>query len=251
MTHVALKISLVLALLADGPAWGPVAPSRREQCPYFMVSCPESVIAGQPATFTVMIMGGHPSWEPTFNWTVSAGAITGGQKTGSITVDTTGIKGRAIEATVTVGNMMEPCPKTASCSASIPPGCDLKKIDEYGDINRADEKARLDNFAVELRNDPTAQGYVIVYGGRRGRAGEAERRAARILDYLFQTLGAAAGRFVTVDGGLRETLSVELYIVPAGGTPPTPSPTVDPSAVKITPEQPAPKRPARQPRRRS
>ena len=40
-----------------------------------------------------------------------------------------------------------------------------RKIDEYGNIRFNDEKARLDNFAIELQNDPTAQGYLVCYGG--------------------------------------------------------------------------------------
>jgi hypothetical protein len=37
---------------------------------------------------------------------------------------------------------------------------------------------------------------------------------------------------VTVDGGFREDLTVELWIVPSGATPPENSPTVDPSEVQ-------------------
>jgi len=43
-----------------------------------------------------------------------------------------------------------------------------------------------------------------------------------------------------VDGGYREELTVELWVVPSGANPPSASPTVDPSEVK----------PARAPRRR-
>ncbi|MBV8857759.1 MAG: hypothetical protein JOZ02_12560, partial [Acidobacteria bacterium] len=52
--------------------------------------------------------------------------------------------------------------------------------------------------------------------------------------------GITADRIVTVDGGYREELTVELWVVPSGATPPAASPTVDPSEVK----------PARAPRRR-
>ena len=39
---------------------------------------------------------------------------------------------------------------------------------------------------------------------------------------------------MTVDGGYREELTVELWVVPSGATPPPNSPTVDPSEVKTT-----------------
>jgi hypothetical protein len=53
---------------------------------------------------------------------------------------------------------------------------------------------------------------------------------------------------VTVDGGYKEDLTVELWIVPSGANPPTASPTVDPSEVKATPA-PRPRAPPA-PRRR-
>jgi hypothetical protein len=116
-----------------------------------------------------------------------------------------------------------------------------RKIDEYGNIRFNDEKARLDNFAIELQNDPTAQGYLICYGGRRGRAGEAAARCDRAKNYLVTTRGIDASRIVTVDGGYRENLTVELWVVPTGAQPPTASPTVQPSEVTTAPAR-APRR---------
>jgi len=54
-------------------------------------------------------------------------------------------------------------------------------------------------------------------------AGEAEARAQRAKDYLVNTRGIDAGRLVTVDGGCRSDLSVELWIVPTGATAPAAS----------------------------
>jgi hypothetical protein len=108
------------------------------------------------------------------------------------------------------------------------------KFDQYGNIPRNDVKARLDNFANELQANPGAQGYIIAYGGRRGVAGEAQRRADFAKDYLVNTRGIDAGRLVTLDGGFQEEASTELWIVPAGATPPTASPTVDASEVQTT-----------------
>ena len=197
------------------------------------MSCPDTVTPGQPATFTANVSGGDPSVTPTFNWTVSAGTITSGQGTSSITVDTTGVTGN-ITATVTVGGYPASCNVSSSCTTGAPPVRTARKVDEYGNIRFNDEKARLDNFAIELQNDPTSQGYLICYGGRRGRAGEAAARCDRSKNYLTTTRGIDARRVVTVDGGYREDLTVELWVVPSGATPPAASPTVDPSEVKAT-----------------
>ncbi len=125
-----------------------------------------------------------------------------------------------------------------------PPAPTPTQFDTYGRIARNDEKARLDNFAIQLQNDPGAQGYIIAYGGRRGPAGEAQTRADFAKNYLVNSRGIDPGRIVTVDGGFREEATTELWLVPGGATPPTASPNVDASEVQTT-------RPARRaPRRR-
>jgi hypothetical protein len=210
-------------------------PAPPVACPTISVSCPDTGTIGQPVTFTANVSGGDANVTPTFNWTVSAGTISSGQGTSSITVDTTGVSGGAtITATVDVGGYGRECSTSSSCTVNFPRVAVARKIDEYGNIRFNDEKARLDNFAIELQNDPTAQGYLLCYGGRTGRAGEAQRRCDRAKDYLVTTRGLDASRIVTVDGGYREDLTVELWVVPTGATPPAGSPTVDPSEVKTT-----------------
>jgi hypothetical protein len=72
-----------------------------------------------------------------------------------------------------------------------------------------------------------------VYGGRRGRAGEAQQLATRSQEYLVKARGIDAGRIVTVDGGYKEQLTIDLWLVPSGANPPVADPTVHPSEVKI------------------
>ncbi len=108
-----------------------------------------------------------------------------------------------------------------------------RKLDEYGDISWNDERARLDNFTIELQSSPTAEGYMTCYGGRVGRAGEAMRRCRRAKNYVSGYRGIDAARLVTVDGGYREDLTVELWVVPPGATPPSVTPTVNPREVRF------------------
>jgi hypothetical protein len=42
------------------------------------------------------------------------------------------------------------------------------KIDEFGKISCEDEMARLELLGAELRKNSALQGYIIIYGGRRG-----------------------------------------------------------------------------------
>jgi hypothetical protein len=92
-----------------------------------------------------------------------------------------------------------------------------RKFDEYGNIRFNDEKARLDNYAIQLQNEPTAQGYIIGYGSCDA---EGQTRANRAKDYLVNTRGIDASRLTVVDGGCMPELKVELWIRPSGATEP-------------------------------
>ena len=109
----------------------------------------------------------------------------------------------------------------------------VRKFDEYGDLAINKERERLNDFALMLKSEPNTQGYIIVYAGRRARVGEAQARAERAKKYLVTIRSMNSGRVVTVDGGYREQLTIELFIRATGGAEPIPSPTVCPSEVRI------------------
>jgi hypothetical protein len=120
---------------------------------------------------------------------------------------------------VEVGGLDPSCPRTASASTPIKPKPPLaRKFDEYGNIRFNDEKARLDNFAIQLQNEPTAQGYIIGYGSCDA---EGQTRANRAKDYLVNTRGIDGGRLMVVDGGCLPELLVQLWVAPQGAMAPT------------------------------
>jgi PKD-like domain len=189
-------------------------------CPNVSVTCPDTIAENQPVTFTATVTGGTPNVQPSYNWTVSAGGIVSGQGTTSITVDTAGLAGQTVRATLDVGGFNMPCP--ASCSVSLPIPRNPRKFDEYPNIARNDEKARLDNYAIQLQSEPGARGYVIVHPPARARRGEAEARAGRITDYLVNSRGLDPSRVVTTIDGPSSDWLFELWIVPEGAPPPVP-----------------------------
>ena len=93
---------------------------------------------------------------------------------------------------------------------------------EYYDIARNDEKARLDNFAIRLQQEPGSQGYVIIYPGRKAGPSQAQARSQRIVDYLVTTRGVDAHRVVVTLGPARESWVTELWVVPEGAPAPVP-----------------------------
>ncbi|HZN07866.1 MAG TPA: hypothetical protein VFB65_13820 [Pyrinomonadaceae bacterium] len=102
---------------------------------------------------------------------------------------------------------------------------DYRPFDFYAGIAFNAEKARLDNFAIFLLNEePQYKGYIMVYAGQRARSGIAQARAKRAKNYLVKVRGVEAARIVTIDGGRREKLAVELYALPSSMSPPAPNP---------------------------
>src|SRR5258707_5582224 len=83
-------------------------------------------------------------------------------------------------------------------------------FDSYGDLSWEDETAHLDNFAIQLQNDPDSIGYIIVYAGRRACFGEAKDRALRAKKYVVETRGIQESRIKWIDGGYRDKLTVVL-----------------------------------------
>ena len=93
-----------------------------------------------------------------------------------------------------------------------------RKFDEFGDALITDLKARADNFAIALQNEPAAKGFIIVYRSRRDLRGISYRYAHRIQEYLVNTRGIEKARLVALDGGEADCLSQEFWIVPPGTT---------------------------------
>lgn len=108
-----------------------------------------------------------------------------------------------------------------------------RKFDEFTGPDWEGAMARLDNFAVNLQNDPAAVGVVFVYGGQRRRRGEAQAWFSCLKDYLLKRRGMAPSRVTFLQGGYRENLTTELWIAPSKQQMPTPTATIKPAAVKF------------------
>lgn len=228
----------VLVLLAAAGMMSFPAPAQEAavSCPRVVVSCPDSVRAGEELTFTANVSGGDADVEPTFNWTVSAGTISSGQGRATIMVDTAGIGGQTVTATVDVGNFPRECITSHSCTTSVAAkSVPATKFGEYVTRDLKANTAMLDAFVLALMNDPTAQGYVIAYGGRTSRPEDAQKAADNATDYTMNTRKMDGARTLSGVGGYREQPAIELWIAPDGGTPPMATPTVAPEDVKPAP----------------
>ncbi len=195
-------------------------PPRVVQCPTVNVLAPEMVRAGEPLTFVANVSG-PGGVVPGFNWNVTGGTIVSGQGTPTITVDTASAGGTSVRAAVQLAGYDASCSALAEATAPVTALPLARKFDEFPSVNFDDDKARLDNLAIELQNDPTARGFIIVYPAARGRADQASRLGSRARDYLTRTRGIDASRLTITSGAPRDRATYELYIVPVGAQPPS------------------------------
>lgn len=199
-------------------------------CPVTTVTCPDMAYINDRLRITADVSGGDAKVKPTFNWSVSAGSIESGQGTPIIEVSTKELSdGQTVTATVEVGGYDRDCgygQVAASCTSSVMKKAEARKLDEYGKLTAKEENDRLDKFTIDLQLDPSSQGYIISYGGRTSREGDAQKAADRAKGYLVNKRLLDAGRIVTVTGGYREQPAIELWIVPSRAPLPKPTPTV-------------------------
>src|SRR5919206_3051344 len=208
-------------------------------CPYPVnVTAPSNVSDGDIVTFTADVGYTGPS-ALNYTWTVSppAARIMSGAGTPTITVDSSGLNNRKLTAILVVddGSGDRACRQTAQAAtgvAALPKTEVPKRFDEFPSVAHDDDKARLDNLAIELQNNPGSTGYVFAYAGRNSRAGEADRMGRRAIEYLTTTRGLSGDRIRFVNGGYRESNTFELWLVPPGAEPPRPTPTLTPDEVR-------------------
>lgn len=233
LSMISLFLLSGLTVLSQGQNEKAATPDLRistSRCPTISVSCP-SFKTGTLA-FSAIITGLEPGTVPTYKWTAYGATIVEGQGTSTIKLSTDDWGGKGFTATVTMGGLHPACPSTASCSLlpGLPPPPSTK-FDSYGVLPRKQEKERLDNFAAMLKNQPSAMGYILSYPARR-QAGNASAGGERAKAYLVKEHSIEVGRIVTVSGGLKKKLTVDLWIVPTGAIPPKPEPTIDQGAIK-------------------
>jgi hypothetical protein len=103
------------------------------------------------------------------------------------------------------------CPRVQECCVDFFP-----RFDEYGRLAFSDEKARLDNFVIQMR-ERLGRGALVVLGENAAARSKLMRRAQRAKRYLMQTRGLEPQRLLILDGGYKEQPVTELHLYPIGG----------------------------------
>ncbi|HSK64816.1 MAG TPA: hypothetical protein VK893_13275 [Pyrinomonadaceae bacterium] len=218
----------------------PLPPPAKSPCPFPVnVSAPQTVAEGEIITFAADVNYGGTSGLK-YNWVLSPATarIMSGAGSATITVDSTGLGGQRVIATLVVddGSPDPACAQTAQAVAVVAPVekkvLVAREFDECNNCTFDDQKARLDNLAVELQNDPSVYAHIIAYGGRTSPIGQVNRLMTRAREYLVNERGIDGSRIVVVNGGFREADSVELWVVPTGAAAPPATPTVQAGDLK-------------------
>src|SRR6185369_1672753 len=232
-----LIVALCLLLLGVVRAQTPLA------CGIADIEGPSEVEAGMQILFKAKIIGmAHTT--PEFKWTVSAGTITSGQGTQEIVVDSIGLGGVDVIATVELAGVPLGCKVSASKTTQVKPERFVWGLpfDEYGDISFEDEKARLDNFAIQLANEPLLRGQILMSAGQETFKNETRERLARARSYLVNVRHVDPNRLATHDCGFAKDLRIRLMLATVGVPPAIcdESQVIPLSEVKFTKRRPRP-----------
>lgn len=186
------------------------------------VDGPSEIDSGTLLVYKVKVTGDLPTSTPEFKWYVSAGTIMKGEGTEGITIDTVGLGGQTVTVTAELIGAPPGCNNVASKTTSVkedPVTCGLP-FDRYGNIRFIDEQARLDNFAIQIANEPASKGLILISAGQETYKGEAAYHLNRAKSYLVGFRGVDSKRIIAVDCGFTRELSTTLWIVLPGVTLP-------------------------------
>ncbi|MBV8517926.1 MAG: hypothetical protein JO197_11050 [Acidobacteria bacterium] len=116
MRTLVLPLALVLcaaAIAQEAP------PAAALPCPKVALTAPDEIKAGEAMKVSASLSGGDPEVTPTYNWSVSAGTVSSGQGTSTITVDTGDVEQDTITVAVEVGGFAPECAVVDSASTMV------------------------------------------------------------------------------------------------------------------------------------
>jgi len=210
----------------------PPPPIATLPCPYpVSIDAPTQVTDGTIVTYSANATYSGMN-NLIYTWTVSPGTakILSGAGSSRVEIDTTGLAGQRLIGTLVVddGSGGVGCRQIVQAATYIPPIERRERVSNQFDVccecASDDQKARLDNFAIALQNDPTMTAYIIAYSNRGKRQPQSKQVLARAREYLISSRGIDGSRIVTLDGGPHDQNCIELWLVPQGAAPPVPKP---------------------------
>jgi hypothetical protein len=100
-------------------------------------------------------------------------------------------------------------------------GAQAQKLETIPDTHADNEQAYLDLLATSLTNNPQSRAYLVAYSKQGMPPGHFLRRIYGYQNYLVNMRGTEPNRITVIEGGTKDVLSTELWLVPNGAPPPT------------------------------
>jgi len=200
-----------------------------QKCPTVRVTSPDIVKEGQALMFTANITGGDPNVSPTYNWSISAGTISSGQGTSSITVDTKGLGGQSATATVDLGGYDRSCSSYASSTASVDmvPKTELHISGNFTTSASFLEDATkfAGDFMSAYYGSESSKAVVFFYPGKTdAKAAATIKQMTATTKTAFAAMGMTPAMYKITTAGKRGNTSYEMWIVPKDGEAPVATP---------------------------
>ena len=179
------------------------------------------ILVGETVTFTANVNEEDESF--VYNWSVSDGTIVEGLGTPVVKVITTPEEAeKEITVTVELKNFPSNCVNKASQKAFVSRGnADPIVADEYGKLSDRDEKARLDNIAIQLKQNKEFKAYFIIYLPKKNLSEIAKKHISKIKNHLVKNQKISEDRIVVFTNEA-DVMRTRIYFVPAGAIFPNP-----------------------------
>ncbi len=211
--RIVFTLLFILAAVSLATAQN-VAPS----CPTIKVTGPSRITApGDTMTFTAEVVFVGEELPVTYEWTVNSGRIVKGQ--GTVVVEVAdGDPGTNVTATVAVRGLPRHCSGYASDSGPMNVIIEGSPVDEWDDIPDDDQRARLDSFFIDLKDNPTSHGFIEIYVD----AEKARRSGVRVVKFIVEHAKLRSFDTSRLVFGVKESTfnSVRLWRVPRGAANP-------------------------------
>jgi hypothetical protein len=231
--------------IAPGNSEMPLPKSHFEKSD--VIFCPSMGVSGtqhqtyrdQPLKFSVAVHNAPPDVNIGYEWAVSTGSIVEGNGTNQIKVDLSKTDAKRVTASVNIKGFAPECANHAFATAQVgvfPYQFESTQFYEYSYAI-----ALLDGLFVLMQSEPHSRGHIIIYGRRTGNGAEVPRIIRSVNNHIIFR-GQDPSRLTIINGGFRETSSVEMYLLPAGVFPPAPTPTVDERYVTFTNKKKSPRK---------
>lgn len=198
--------------------------SKAQNCPGIMVQSPSYEIPeGDTLVFVAATKGADPRLAITYNWTISAGTIISGQGTAKIIVNTGGLAGMFVTATVELGGLPAKCASTASSSIEVIPAAQLVVSGTF--TNGQELKNAVQKFiAATAFKDTANAGTAFIYLYKSAATTEAAFNIfTDAIIGAFEYNKVLPHQYRIVDGGKKKLSSYEMYLLLPGGKEPKPS----------------------------